>query len=86
MKDILAFDDERRSSFAQYHITNAQQYQSRYDNAGSSYEYQRALMIDPSNATARLNYAEILEMNGMYETYLSQLLFIKENTQNNLSI
>lgn len=85
LKDILAFDDERRSSFAQYHITNAQQYQSRYDNAGSSYEYQRALMIDPSNATARLNYAEILEMNGMYETYLSQLLFIKENTQNNLS-
>ena len=38
-------------------------------------------MIDPSNAVARLNYAEILEMNGMYETYLSQLLFIKENEQ-----
>lgn len=85
-KDVLSFDDSRRATFAEYHIENAKQYKSRYDNAGTSYEYQRALMLDPSNANARINYAEILEMNGMYETYLSQLSFLQENSPNSLSV
>ena len=58
----------------------ARQYDSRYDKAGSTYEYQRALMLDPSNAAARLAYADILELNGMHELYLSQLKFVKENS------
>lgn len=81
VKDILSFDDPRRTDFAEYHLENANQYITRYDNAGSSYELQRAIMLDPSNVKARLKYAAILEMNGMHESYLSQLNFIQENSE-----
>lgn len=79
-KNELDFDDKRRSEWASYHLNVARQYDSRYDKAGSTYEYQRALMLDPSNAAARLAYADILELNGMHELYLSQLKFVKENS------
>ena len=79
-KNDLDFDDVRRKPWAAYHLNVARQYDSRYDKAGSTYEYQRALMLDPSNAAARLAYADILELNGMHELYLSQLKFVKENT------
>ena len=79
-KNELDFDDKRRSEWASYHLNVARQYDSRYDKAGSTYEYQRALMLDPSNAEARLAYADILELNGMHELYLSQLKFVKENS------
>ena len=72
-KNELDLDDKRRALWAGYHLNNARQYDSRYDKAGSTYEYQRALMLDPSNAQARLAYADILELNGMHELYLSQL-------------
>ena len=79
-KNELDFDDKRRAEWASYHLNVARQYDSRYDKAGSTYEYQRALMLDPSNAAARLAYADILELNGMHELYLSQLKFVKENS------
>ena len=85
IKDQVDLTDERRAAWANYHIENARQYDSRYDKAGSTYEYQRALMIDPSNTEARLAYANILEMNGMHELYLSQLNFIKETSEKELS-
>lgn len=85
IKDQVDLTDERRAAWANYHIENARQYDSRYDKAGSTYEYQRALMIDPSNTEARLAYANILEMNGMHELYLSQLKFIKETSEKELS-
>lgn len=84
-KNELDFDDKRRAEWAAYHINVARQYDSRYDKAGSTYEYQRALMLDPSNADARLAYADILELNGMHELYLSQLKFVKENSDKKLS-
>ena len=84
-KTELDLDDKKRSEWAAYHLNNARQYDSRYDKAGSTYEYQRALMLDPSNATARLAYAEILELNGMHELYLDQLKFVKENSEAKLS-
>ena len=84
-KNELDFDDVRRKQWASYHLNNARLYDSRYDKAGSTYEYQRALMLDPSNATARLAYADILELNGMHELYLSQLKFVKENADSELS-
>lgn len=80
-KNELDLDDKRRSQWAAYHLNNARQYDSRYDKAGSTYEYQRALMLDPSNAAARLAYADILELNGMHELYLDQLKFVKENSE-----
>ena len=84
-KNELDFDDKRRSEWAAYHLNIARQYESRYDKAGSTYEYQRALMLDPSNAAARLAYAEILELNGMHELYLNQLKFVKENSETSVT-
>lgn len=84
-KNELDLDDARRKPWASYHLNVARQYDSRYDKAGSTYEYQRALMLDPSNSAARLAYADILELNGMHELYLSQLKFVKENTDTSIS-
>jgi len=80
VKNTVELNDSRRKTWANFHMNNARQYDSRYDKAGSTYEYQRALMLDPSNADARMAYANILEMNGMHELYLSQLQFIKETS------
>ncbi len=84
VRKTLPLDDSRRANWAAYHIDIAKQYESRFDKAGSTYEYQRALILDPSNKEARLAYADILELNGMHELYLSQLSFIKENTDGSL--
>lgn len=85
VKNELDLDDARRKQWSAYHLNNARQYDSRYDKAGSTYEYQRALMLEPSNVQARKAYAEILELNGMHELYLSQLKFIKENSDSKIS-
>ena len=84
-KNELDLDDKRRGEWANYHLNNARQYDSRYDKAGSTYEYQRALILDPSNSAARLAYADILELNGMHELYLEQLNFVKGNSTSELS-
>ncbi|MBP5519988.1 MAG: tetratricopeptide repeat protein [Treponema sp.] len=84
VKSYLDLNDSSRKNLANYHLNNARQYESRYDKAGSTYEYQRALMLDPSNAAARLAYAEILDLNGMHELYLEQLKFVKNNSEKNL--
>ncbi len=78
-RNNLSLNDKRRENWAQYHLENAVQYESRYDRAGSTYEYQRALLLDPVNKNARLSYANILELNGMHELYLNQLNFVKNN-------
>lgn len=75
----LPLSDSRRSRWAEYHLFNARQYASRYDGSSAVYEYQRALLLDPMNYEARSAYASLLELNGMYELYLDQLNFIKEN-------
>ncbi|MFA6856140.1 MAG: tetratricopeptide repeat protein [Treponema sp.] len=75
----VALDDSRRPSWAAYHIKNAKEYAKRYDSTGESYEYQRALKIDPTSAETRLAYADMLEMNGLHELYLEQLKFLKQN-------
>lgn len=85
IRDYLPLDDSRRSEWALYHINNAKQYQSRYDGAGAVYEYQRALVLDPLNYEARIAYANLLELNGMYEFYLEQLKFIEEHKKDSLS-
>ncbi|MBP3742627.1 MAG: tetratricopeptide repeat protein [Treponema sp.] len=85
VRNSLPFDDSRRAQWAAYHIENARQYDTRFDKAGSTYEYQRALILDPSNLEARLAYANILELNGMHELYLSQLNFIKANSETEIS-
>ncbi len=85
VRNTLPLEDSRRSTYAQFHITNAKQYASRYDGSGAVYEYQRALLLDPMNYEARAAYADILEINGMHELYLEQLKFIKEYNTEQLS-
>ena len=78
---MIPLEDARRGEWAQYHIQNAREYTRRYDSMGTTYEYQRALKIQPSNSEARMNFASMLEMNGLHENYLDQLLFIRENRE-----
>ncbi len=78
VRDNLPLEDERRPRWADYHVNIAAQCSERYDGTGASYEYQRALRIDPMNRKARAAYADMLEMNGMHELYLDQLKFITE--------
>ncbi|MBO4532177.1 MAG: tetratricopeptide repeat protein [Treponema sp.] len=85
IRNTLSLEDSRRASYAKYHIDNAKQYASRYDGSGAVYEYQRALLLDPMNYEARSAYADILEINGMYELYLEQLKFIKEHNYDKLT-
>ena len=74
----VPLEDSRRTEWAQYHIQQARECTRRYDKTGALYEYQRALKIEPSNEEARLAYADMLELNGMHELYLEQLLFIRQ--------
>ncbi len=76
--ETVPFEDERRTEWASYHISKALDYERRYDNAGSSYEYQRALKLQPNNDKARMAFAAMLELNGLHELYLDQLLFIQQ--------
>lgn len=78
VRDVLSLEDPRRPVWAQYHVNIANQSAERYDGTGASYEYQRALRIDPMNRTARMAYARMLELNGMHELYLEQLKFVKD--------
>lgn len=81
----FSLEEDQRAAWAKYHLANAKQYESRYDKTGAVYEYQRALLLDPTNSNARMAYANILEMNGMHELYLEQLNFIKENSSTKLT-
>ena len=86
VKDTVPLEDERRAQWAKYHIEKAHEYQRKYDSTGTTYEYQRALKIQPSNEEARMAFADMLELNGMHELYLDQLLFVDAvRTENNLS-
>lgn len=82
IKDNVDLEDSRRKVWALYHVNNAREYGRRYDTAGTTYEYQRALKIDPMNDEARLNFANMLKLNDFNELYLEQLKFIKENSEN----
>lgn len=86
IRELLPLEDYRRTEMAKFHLETAKQYESRYDNAGSVYEYQRTLLLDPMNTDARFAYASILELNGMYELYLEQLNFITNNTPEKVTV
>lgn len=74
----VSIEDDRRSQWAENHIQNAREYARRYDSNGTTYEYQRALKINPANSEARMNFASMLELNGLHESYLDQLIFINQ--------
>lgn len=73
----IALEDSRRKDWSSYHVQTAREYSRRYDSTGTTYEYQRALKIEPANQEARMAFASLLELNGMHELYLDQLLFVE---------
>lgn len=73
----IDLEDPRRKEWALYHVATAREYNRRYDSQGTTYEYQRSLKIEPANQEARMAFANLLELNGMHELYLDQLLFIQ---------
>lgn len=86
IRSNLSLEDSNRTQWANFHINNAKQYESRFDKSGSSFEYQRALILDPMNTQARLAYANNLQLNGMNEAYLRQLQFIQEHSTQTLPV
>lgn len=86
IRENLSLEDSNRTQWANFHINNAKQYESRFDKSGSSFEYQRALILDPMNTQARLAYANNLQLNGMNEAYLRQLQFIQEHSTQTLPV
>ncbi len=79
VKENISIEDSRRSEWAAYHMEVARLAKSRFDNSQMVWEYQRALKLDPSNEEARIAFADMLELYGMHELYLEQLLFIQKN-------
>lgn len=78
---VLTVEDPRRNSWAEYHSKKAAEFGRNFDGISERYEYQRALSVAPLNASIRQSFADMLERDGLYELYLQQLRFIKENAE-----
>ena len=76
--DATAVEDPRREKWAAYHIDKAEAYMEKFTAVHALYEYQRALRIQPLNLKARLAFAGLLLNKGLTESYLSQLIFLKD--------
>lgn len=83
VQDNVDIEDSRRKSWADYHLQNALEYKRNYDGPSERFEYQQALKIDPLNKKARQSFADMLNRDGFYELYLSQLNFIQQNNSTN---
>ncbi|MCR5218278.1 tetratricopeptide repeat protein [Treponema sp.] len=75
----LDLEDPKREQWEKYHLEKAADYARNFDGMSERYEYQKALSINPLDQEARQKFADMLEKEGLYELYLHQLKFIKEN-------
>lgn len=75
----VPIEDARRKEWSKWHIKNAGEYMKRFDGTGASYEYQRALKVNPTDTAARKAFAEMLDINGLHELCLEQLKFVQDN-------
>lgn len=81
----MPLEDERRSELALWHIKKAREYTKLFQGEEARYEYQRALKLDPSNYSARSEFAELIRKIGLNELYLNQLNFINDNSKIDVS-
>lgn len=79
VRENVSIEDPRRANWARYHMDKAAEYRRVFDGPSERYEYQKALSVDPLSREARQAFANLLEREGLYELYLEQLKFIKEN-------
>lgn len=77
----LPVEDERRVTWADFHVQKARKYTKSYFGEKARYEYQRALKINPFDDAARSEFAQLLGNTGLNENYLNQLKFIKQNQE-----
>ncbi len=77
--ETTSVEDVRRAKWAEYHVKKARDYAKAFMGVESRYEYQRALKLNPSDATVRAEFADLLVKSGLHETYLNQLKFIQNN-------
>lgn len=77
----LPVEDERRVTWADFHVQKAREYTKSYFGEKARYEYQRALKINPFDDAARAEFAQLLGNTGLNENYLNQLKFIKQNQE-----
>ena len=75
----VPIEDARRAEWSKWHIKNAAECMKRFDGMGASYEYQRALKVNPTDTAARRAFAEMLDINGLHELCLEQLKFVQDN-------
>ena len=74
----LQIEDTKREEFSLYHIQQAKEASEKYNSLSAKYEYLQALKIQPLNIDARLAYSDWLLNEGLPESCLAQLKFIKK--------
>lgn len=70
-------EDSRRVEWAKYHTKKAGEYSDKFLSVQATYEYLRALRLNPYDSAARLAYAELLLSDGYSESYLAQIQFVQ---------
>ncbi|MDR2802677.1 MAG: tetratricopeptide repeat protein, partial [Treponema sp.] len=75
--ETTKLEDPQRKRWAVYHFDRARAYRSRNLNGEALFEYRRGLRINPY-AEERLDYAEILRLQGYPELYLDELKFMRD--------
>lgn len=79
----LLLEDGRRKTWASHHIKKAKEARMLFLSEDASYEYKRALKINPFDTDTRLSYAELLLQEGKAESYYAQLEFIENEGVHN---
>ena len=72
-----ALEDLRRARWAAWHFNKARSYYSRRLIEQALFEYRRGLRLNPF-AKDRLEYAELLRIQGYPARYLEELLFLQD--------
>ncbi|MDR2796587.1 MAG: tetratricopeptide repeat protein, partial [Spirochaetaceae bacterium] len=75
--ETTRLEDPQRERWAAYHFDRARGYRSRNLSAEALFEYRRGLRLSPY-AKERLEYAEILRLQGYPELYLEELKFMRD--------
>ncbi|MDR3356246.1 MAG: tetratricopeptide repeat protein [Spirochaetaceae bacterium] len=75
--ETTRLEDPQRARRAAYHFDRARAYRARNLGSEALFEYRRGLRLDPY-AKERLEYAEILKLQGYPVLYLEELKFMRD--------
>ncbi|MFP3040414.1 tetratricopeptide repeat protein [Treponema primitia] len=80
-----SLEDPLRTRWASWHFNRARSFRSRSLTDQALFEYRRGLRLNPY-ARDRLEYAEILRIQGYPARYLEELRFLRSNNLNDPAI